>query len=457
MAGPMKRPARKSTKPVESKPSAREALYEDKVRSGDVLELPLTSLCPNPFNKRQMRGIPELAATIAEVGLLQNIAHIRAEVWLAQYPETREKITADNVILFGEHRWRAFQHLQRSVITTQLCDDKVKDARLITLIENLRRAQLSVLEEAEHYQALRNEGLSYEQIAEKVGETAEGSISKGTVWKRVKLLELDEVVLGELHAGNLAVSAAEKILTLPDPVDQRDALKLIQGGMHSVAAQSQILSRKRPAPEVREGAGEEQKTSEVTVSTGNDEDSKGGSANAQSVVSSGNGKAAPPRQRQKEEAKPAADQFEEDRAKSAASRDAAIQQLLEQVDLAAPETSEMLVQVLTAATLAPPQQGAAQQRALAWLRRAGRHELDETRASAYFNAVLDSGNENLRRLAAFACALAACELRTSARRQSWGSREIAHVKFLQQYALYIPETSWEQKELGQPVAAGANR
>jgi ParB/RepB/Spo0J family partition protein len=399
-----------------------------------------------------MRGIPELAATIAEVGLLQNIAHIRAEVWLAQYPESREKITADNVILFGEHRWRAFQQLQRSVITSQLRDDKVEDARLITLIENLRRAQLSVLEEAEHYQALRNEGLSYEQIAEKVGETAEGSISKGTVWKRVKLLELDEVVLGELHAGNLAVSAAEKILTLPDPVEQRAALELIQGGMHPVAAQSQILSRKRPAPEVPEGEGEEKAA--VAVSAGTGESAKAGGSSVQNAVSTGNGKASPPRQRQKEEDKPTADQFEQDRARSAASRDAACQQLVEQVDLAAPETSEMLVQVLTAATLAPPQQGPAQQLALAWLRRTGRHELDEIRAGAYFNAVLDSGNENLRRLAAFACALAACELRTSARRQSWGSREIAHLKFLQQYALYVPETSWEQKELGQPVTAG---
>ncbi|MGW2612734.1 ParB/RepB/Spo0J family partition protein [Streptomyces mirabilis] len=456
MAAPLKRPARKSTKPVETKTSAREALYEDKVRSGDVFELSLTSLCPNPFNKRQMKGIPELAATIAEVGLLQNIAHIRAEVWIAQYPETREQITADNVILFGEHRWRAFQQLQRPTISSQLRDDKVEDARLITLIENLRRAQLSVLEEAEHYQALRSEGLSYEQIAEKVGETAEGSISKGTVWKRVKLLELDESVLAELHDGKLAVSAAEKILTLPDPADQRDALKLIQGGMHAVAAQSQILSRKRPAEEGAPSSGGANHET-VIVSSGNGGGAEGGKGTGPSTVSSGNGKPAPPRQRQREEDKPAPDQFEQDRATAAADRDAACQHLVEKVDLAAPETSEMLVQVLTAATLAPPQQGPAQQRALAWLRRAGRQELDESRAGAYFNAVLDSGNEDLRRLAAFACALAACELRTSSRRQSWGSREISHVQFLQQYALYVPETRWEKKELGQRAAVGASR
>lgn len=458
MPQPIKRPARKSTKPVGTPPpNARDALYTDKVRSGDVIDLPLGSLCPNPFNKRQMKGIAELAATIKDVGLLQQIAHIRAETWLKHYPETRDKITADNVILFGEHRWRAFQELGRDVIPSQLRDDRVADARLITLIENLRRSQLSVLEEAEHYQALRDEGLSYEQIAEKVGETAEGSISKGTVWKRVKLLQLDEAVLAELHAGKLATSAAEKILALPNPADQRDALALIQGGMHAVAAQSEILSRKttRKTDETQPDSDAAGAKEPSTVSNGNANTAQP-NEEGKASVSTGNAKAAPPRQRQKDDDKPAADQYERDRATAAADRDAACQYLVEKLDLKAPETAEMLVQVLTAATLAPPQQGPAQQRALVWLRRTGRHGLDESRAGAYFNAVLDSGNEELRRLAAFATALAAGELRTSSRRQSWGSREIGHVQFLQQHAGYVPETSWEKKELRQTAAVGVN-
>ncbi|MBZ2410808.1 hypothetical protein HX747_30770 [Streptomyces sp. L06] len=83
------------------------------------------------------------------------------------------------MILFGEHRWLAFKELERATIPSVLRDDLVDDALLITLIENLRRAQLSPLEEAEHYQTLRDAGLSYEQIADRVGETANGATSKG--------------------------------------------------------------------------------------------------------------------------------------------------------------------------------------------------------------------------------------------------------------------------------------
>ncbi|WP_229914034.1 ParB/RepB/Spo0J family partition protein [Streptomyces capitiformicae] len=450
------------------------------MRSGDRFELPLTSLCPNPFNKRQMKGIPELAATIQEVGLLQDIAHIRADVWLKQYPETRDKITADNVILFGEHRWRAFQLLERPTIPSVLRDDKVQEARLITLIENLRRAQLSVMEEAEHYQALREEGLSYEQIAEKVGETAEGSISKGTVWKRVQLLKLDPAVLEQLHKGKLAISSAEKLLTFTDPADQRDALALIQDGVLAAAAQAQILARKKEpkeqagglpaqpsaaavssgnadAPAQPSGSAASTATKgELAVSNENDASGQAAATGSPAAVSNGNGNPVPPRQRQKnDDSKPTADQYEQDRATAAADRDAACQHLVETVDLTKPETHEMLIRVLTAAALAPPQQGPAQQRALAWLRRVGRQQLEESRAGAYYSAVLESGDEDLLRLAAFASALATCELRTSSRRQSWGPIESGHVRFLQHYAKYVPETEWEKKEMGLLTTGGS--
>ncbi|WP_031088917.1 ParB/RepB/Spo0J family partition protein, partial [Streptomyces sp. NRRL S-15] len=202
MAANLPRPKRTSTKSAPAAPSKEEAFYRGgKDRSGDTVELHPKDLCPNPFNRRAMSGVAELAATIEEVGLLQNIAHIPADIWLTHYPETAEKITAAHVILFGEHRWRAVQTLGWQTIPSVLMDDKVADARLITLIENLRRAQLSPLEEAEHYEALRSSGLSYEQIAQKVGETAKGAISKGTVWKRVQLLALEPEVQGAFRAG----------------------------------------------------------------------------------------------------------------------------------------------------------------------------------------------------------------------------------------------------------------
>ncbi|MFB7938311.1 ParB/RepB/Spo0J family partition protein [Streptomyces sp. NPDC056049] len=441
------RPKRNSTK---SKPEVtpEEVLYTDKDRSGDILDLELASLCPNPFNKRQMKGVPELAATIKEVGLLQNIAHIRADLWIQTYPETADKITAPNVILFGEHRWRAVQELGWEKIPSVLRDDKVEDARLITLIENLRRAQLSPLEEAEHYKALRDAGLSYEQIAEKVGETAEGAISKGTVWKRVQLLTLTPEVQEALRDGTLKVSAAEKAQKLDDR-DQRDYLGLVRGGMHPTTAHAQILARQRQPEDALDDAG---------VSNGNPSSSEmpdASKADPELTVSNGNSQPAPPAPRKPKAAKPSAGTGDADRRVAAATRDTHCRLLLETTDPADPDNHDLVLSVLAAAVLAPQQQSAAQQRAFTWLRETNRLTLEATDAATYFSAVQESDDTNLQRLAAFASGLAAAELRTAARRQSWSSREIHHVRLLQKHAQYEPQTEWEQKELGLAAAGGA--
>ncbi|MFB1044379.1 ParB/RepB/Spo0J family partition protein [Streptomyces chrestomyceticus] len=445
MAGTLPRPKRKSTKsaPVVA---PEEVLYTDTDRDGDTLDVALGALCPNPFNKRKKKGVPELAATIREVGLLQNIAHIRAETWIAAYPETKDQITAPNVILFGEHRWLALQELGWDTIPSVLCDDKVNEARLITLIENLRRAQLDPLEEAEHYRGLRAEGLSYEQIAEKVGETAEGAISKGTVWKRAKLLELAPEMQQALKDGTLKVSAAEKAQKLSDS-DQRAYLGLVRNGVRPAEAHAQVVARQlQPA---------DAPVPENTVSNGNGS-AKRNSAETE-VVSKGNAKPAqptPPAQRKPQPA-PANDKADADRRAAAASRDAACRLLLETTDLADPATHELVLGVLATAILAPQQQSAAQQRAYTWLKETGRHGLDAADAASYFTAVQDSGDAASQRLAAFAVALAAAELRTIARRRSWGSRERAHLRVLQEHAEYEPQTEWEKSELGMAAAEGS--
>ncbi|WP_274919438.1 ParB/RepB/Spo0J family partition protein [Streptomyces sp. WZ-12] len=448
MAGALPRPKRKSTTKTTAA-APEELLYTDKDRSGDTLDLELDSLCPNPFNKREKKGVPELAATIAEVGLLQNIAHIRAEEWLKVYPETADQVTAPNVILFGEHRWLAFQELGWSTIPSTLRDDKVEDARLITLIENLRRAQLSPLEEAEHYQALRDAGLSYEQIAEKVGETANGAISKGTVWKRVRLLELDPEVLQAVREGTLKVSSAEKAHKL-DSQDQRDYLGLVRGGMRPAEAHAQIMARQRQPGDAPDN--------DEPVSNGNGSSEQEGTppASPPAPVSNGNAVATPPAPRKPKKAKSTGGEDESARRTAAAARDAACRLLLETTDTADPATHELVLQVLTTTVLAPQQQSAAQQRAYAWLRETNRVGLEADDAATYFAAVQESGDVNLQRLAAFASGLAAAELRTAARRQSWTWREVQHVRTLTEHADYVPQTEWEKKELGL-VSAGGNR
>jgi ParB/RepB/Spo0J family partition protein len=455
-----KRPVRTSSKKTpESTPSnGIGGLYGDKDHSGDLLDLPLDSLCPNPFNRRQMKGVPELAETIREVGLIHPITHIRRDVWLTEYPETVDAITADNVILVGEHRWRAMLLLGESTIPSFLQDAKVKQARTIILIENLRRAQMSELEEALHYQSLRDvEGLSYEEIARRVGETAKGALSKGTVWKRVQLLDLDPAVQTALASGAVNVTTAQRIKeSFADHEPQREVVRIIHQGVPPRVAIEQVLGHQRQA-----GEDEQLPASEAATNAGTEADSADVAADpvakttepAAATVSIGN---ATTKQARRSDASPAApDALARVRQNAAADRDAACWSLLETIDLDSSEGREIALRTMAIATLVPPQQSAAQRKALAWLQKTGSQALDVTPAKAYFDAVQDSADAGLVLGAAFATALATCELRTAERRQNWGALEVAYVRMLMEHARYEPMTEWEQRQLGLAPAGEA--
>ncbi|GAB2717250.1 ParB/RepB/Spo0J family partition protein [Kitasatospora kifunensis] len=437
--------------------SAKDSLYQDGVRPGDTVELDLDTLCPSPFNRREMKGVEELAASIEQVGLIHNISFIPADVWLAEYPDTKDKITTPNVLLVGEHRWRAFQLLERKSIPAVLRSDQVGEARLIILIENVRRSQLSILEEAEIYRELQDSGKSLAQIAKEVGETAKGALSKGTVSKRLKLLSLDPQLLDALREGKLRTSAAEHLADLSTPAQQKAALALVLSGMNAIEACNTILTAPQAEEPVDAAEGVEPAV----------EPAAGDSTEGQ-IPAQPSGSGAPARSTEPKAAKTskapaggkssavaglvssrsrAEEVMERERREASADRDAACQRLVENLDVMAAESQDDLLRVFAVAALLPPQQAPAQQRAFRWLQALGRNN-GHANAAAFFDAVGKSPDEKEVRAAAFASALAACELRTAGRRQTWGPREVGHVQFLIDVAQYKPETAWELRQVG---------
>ncbi|MFF7995097.1 ParB/RepB/Spo0J family partition protein [Kitasatospora xanthocidica] len=437
--------------------STKDSLYQDGVRPGDTVELDLDTLCPNPFNRREMKGVEELAASIEQVGLIHNISFIPADAWLAEYPDTKDQITAPNVILVGEHRWRSFQLLERKSISAVLRSDQVGEARLIILIENVRRSQLSILEEAELYRELQESGKSLAQIAREIGETAKGAMSKGTVSKRIKLLSLDPELLDALREGTLRTSAAEHLADLSTPEQQKAALALVLSGISAIEARNTVLTA--PQAEVPGDASEGLESAAEPVAEAGAE----GQIPAQPSASAAPARPAAPKagqlSKQPTAGRPSAaasvvssrsraeDTTERERAAASAARDAACQRLVETLDVMAAESQDDLLRLFAVATLLPPQQAPAQQRAFKWLQNLGRAN-GHANAAAFFDAVGKSADEKEVRAAAFASALAACELRTAGRRQGWGPREVGHVTFLIDVAHYKPETAWELRQVG---------
>lgn len=169
-------------------------------RSGDLVELAVNSIRPNPYQPRYEIDEPaldELAASIQASGLLQPIV-VRANNGSYQ-------------LIAGERRWRAVQRLGWQKIPAVIKD--VDDRTLLTLalIENLQRDQLSAVEEAGSYHRLIEEfGVSQVEVARLVGR------DRSTVANALRLLKLPEEVRTMLHQGKLSEGHARALLSIAD-------------------------------------------------------------------------------------------------------------------------------------------------------------------------------------------------------------------------------------------------
>lgn len=200
----------------------------------DVRSLPLDRLEPNRRQpRRQFRddSLAELADSIRSQGLVQPIV----------VTPSGEGYT----IVAGERRWRAARIAglhQVPVVVRQVADDR--ELLELALVENLQRADLNPIEEANAYQALREEfGLSQEEIATRVGK------ARPTVANSLRLLKLPPSVQDHLREGRLAPGHARPLLALAS-AEEQEALAETAVQKHLSARELEELTapprRKRP-------------------------------------------------------------------------------------------------------------------------------------------------------------------------------------------------------------------
>jgi ParB family chromosome partitioning protein len=118
-------------------------------------------------------------------------------------------------LIAGERRWRAAQKLSLGrvpAIVRQATDQQVLE---FALIENLQRAELDPVEEADGYAALMESfGLRQEEVAERVGK------NRATVANALRLRSLPVEVRDLLRSKQLTVGHAKAILGLGEPAAQ---------------------------------------------------------------------------------------------------------------------------------------------------------------------------------------------------------------------------------------------
>lgn len=125
-------------------------------------------------------------------------------------------------IIAGERRWRAAQEAGLKDVPVIIRDAGDQDAAVISLIENLQRADLNPLEEAEAFHRLIHEfGLSHEAISLSVGK------DRSTVTNALRLLKLSKEIREALSGRLISAGHARAILALESDDERLRLFKAI--------------------------------------------------------------------------------------------------------------------------------------------------------------------------------------------------------------------------------------
>jgi len=154
-------------------------------------KLSVDNIDPNPYQPRRVfpqQELEELAASIAEVGLLQPIS-VR---------QVRDRYQ----IIAGERRWRAYKLLGRATIEALVIPVEESDMAVLALVENMDRSDLS---DYEIGKALRQiEGLfpTRKKLAEALG------LNREDMYRYYTFEHLPEPILARLDANPRLLSRA---------------------------------------------------------------------------------------------------------------------------------------------------------------------------------------------------------------------------------------------------------
>ncbi len=167
----------------------------------------IEELVPNRYQARKDFDPEEhksLVASIRESGIIQ--------------PIVARKFDGGYEIIAGERRWRAAQEAGLKNVPVIVRDAADQDAAVFSLIENLLRANLNPLEEAEAFHRLTHEfGLSHEALSTTVGK------DRSTVTNALRLLKLPKEIREAIARKKLTAGHARAILAL-ESVDEQNRL-----------------------------------------------------------------------------------------------------------------------------------------------------------------------------------------------------------------------------------------
>jgi ParB family transcriptional regulator, chromosome partitioning protein len=212
--------------------------------------LPTGSLRPNARNPRRAfdsAELDELVASLRERGIIQPIA-VRPLRGVADGYE----------IIAGERRWRAAQRAGLHEVPVVVIDATDAEALQLAIIENVQRADLNPLEEAEGYRALVEEfGNSQDEIAKTVGK------SRSYVANTLRLLKLSDPVKAYIHSGKLTAGHARMLVGAPNAEQLAEEIVARGLNVRQVEAMARETNAKSKSTNGRKARSANAKTADV--------------------------------------------------------------------------------------------------------------------------------------------------------------------------------------------------
>jgi len=197
-----------------------------------LLTLPVDAIdrsAGQPRKRFDEERLEELAASIKEHGVVEPI--------LVRRHGARFRIVA------GERRWRAAQRAGLQEIPAVVRDASDRQAFELALVENLQRADLNPIEEAEAFEVLAEQGLTQEEVARRIGK------DRSTVANALRLLKLPEDVRDLVRDGQLDMGHARALLGLEGADEiRRVAQRAVREGLSVRSTEALVRERTRKAP-----------------------------------------------------------------------------------------------------------------------------------------------------------------------------------------------------------------
>jgi ParB family transcriptional regulator, chromosome partitioning protein len=172
--------------------------------SAELRQVALDLLEPNPYQPRsniEPEALEDLASSIRAQGILQPIV-------IRPHPSDPDRFQ----IIAGERRWRAAALAGLHEVPAVHREMTDADVAVTALVENLQRADLNPMDEAEGLNRLVQEfGMTHEALGYAVSK------SRAHIGNMIRLLRLPPRAQEEVRRGNLSFGHARALLGHSDP------------------------------------------------------------------------------------------------------------------------------------------------------------------------------------------------------------------------------------------------